>query len=793
MAKLQISSVYMRNFRSYGDYDTEVSLDSLGPTLILGEVADNPKKSNGAGKSSIADAIIWSLFGRLPYKQRPASHVVNNTTGKNCEVRLTTKDGHIITRTRNKKGHSDLLITQPDGKDISDSTNINAQQHLNRLFSLDYEVFTASVFFAQFGQPFLELPDVRRKKALERMLHLNRFDHYAEVAKEKITKLTTDQAQSTGEYDSLEQEILRVTRSIEQNIDLFNEYEVNRVKRVAEQEERFPEIDAEFAQKTIQLREQVAEAKAALDLIKTYDIDKLTRDWERHQQLCDKLTQAENRLQNIANEITRLEVQKDSLATTESADTDKDPNKLAEQLAEAQDGLGQCPNPDLDKLEKAWDKCNSITELLEKAEQSEQALRVKIAEITPKIEAEQQQIDEWNNRSGGVCPSCKQEITSEHALEMCAPSQDNLTKLRTRSNKLQGDLSQITDTKKKLKARLARLQPAETLETAKTQVKARELQESKITLLEQSIRDMKQQQEDDEKREREREQQVAEIDAEISRKQAYIVRRTTELEEARKKLDESAPEVTVREAEATKAQYDAQSQEISTLEKTLTDCTGQKEKAKEDVREEIKRIRGEANPYQKVIDNEKKSLEETKKKRAEAKKKVDQYNTLIRHIDYIRSAYSDRRKVKAHLLGRLIPFFNERVAYYLDVMECNCLLQFTSALQIKYDLWPYEMWSGGERKKIDLAMMFAIHDLHVSIYDQQCNIVVFDEVDGRLDQDGIDRFLGILFDELAAGDPQRSILVMSHKDVMRDAFASKIIVRKDKASEDGCSRIEEVR
>ena len=95
------------------------------------------------------------------------------------------------------------------------------------------------------------------------------------------------------------------------------------------------------------------------------------------------------------------------------------------------------------------------------------------------------------------------------------------------------------------------------------------------------------------------------------------------------------------------------------------------------------------------------------------------------------------------------------------------------------------MYSGGERKRIDLALMFAIHDLHVNIYGRQCNIQVFDEVDGRLDEDGVYKFMEVLNANFV--DPERPspILVISHKNEMRDAFPQHISVMK----KDGFSTI----
>jgi exonuclease SbcC len=126
----------------------------------------------------------------------------------------------------------------------------------------------------------------------------------------------------------------------------------------------------------------------------------------------------------------------------------------------------------------------------------------------------------------------------------------------------------------------------------------------------------------------------------------------------------------------------------------------------------------------------------------------------------------------------------------MDAFGCEYDLEFNSFLQTKSDQWPYEFWSGGEKTRINLAIQFAIFNLHQSIYESQCNVLVFDEVDGKLDTDGINGFVNLLYkdfiDSSNEGKPD-TILVISHKNEMRDMFPTKMLVVKDGR----VSRIEE--
>jgi len=209
---LELESVSFKNFMSYGDYLTTIKLSDLGQCLIVGEVAgeeDNQElydtqefvedksriKSNGAGKSCIPNAIMWCLFGKTMHSSNPGDKVVNFYTGKDCSVTIKFKSGDVITRTRNTDGKNELIYVKDgdENKFNADtlSTIKNQQTQLNRIFNLDWDLFCGSAFFTQYGKPWLEMADQSRKKAIERILHVDRFSFYASVAKSKCDKINS--------------------------------------------------------------------------------------------------------------------------------------------------------------------------------------------------------------------------------------------------------------------------------------------------------------------------------------------------------------------------------------------------------------------------------------------------------------------------------------------------------------------------------------------------------------------------------------------------------------------------
>ena len=76
--------VRWRNFLSTGNQFTEIQLDRNNTTLIIGE--------NGAGKSTILDALCFGLFGK-PFRNINKPQLLNSVNGGSCEVEVEFRIG----------------------------------------------------------------------------------------------------------------------------------------------------------------------------------------------------------------------------------------------------------------------------------------------------------------------------------------------------------------------------------------------------------------------------------------------------------------------------------------------------------------------------------------------------------------------------------------------------------------------------------------------------------------------------------------------------------------------------
>jgi len=583
---LEIQNVSWRNFMSYGEETSSLDLSELGQVLITGEIEDETqdglKKSNGSGKSTIPNVILWALFGRTMHSANPGDAVINHFIGKDCWVKITLKNGDSITRTRGLKGHNELLYAK-NGEENTLSTNKNLQQLLNKDLQLDWELFTSSAFFTQYSKSWLEMADNNRKKALERILRVDRFTFYATAAKSSAEKVDAKLSKINIKIESAKARIAKATTQIERNTQLRDNFEGSKTDRI----------------RSIQASVDVNQQKA--DVIKIPDLDKITQIWEVYTRINDKI----EAMKNDQNDILRK-------------------TKLVE---------------------------STINDLKSKAAS-------------------------WKNKKGKQCLSCMQDIDESHIQQHIEP-------LITQQATEEATLNDLMAEKSKLMQNISATES---------------------------------------------------------------------------KLAERKPKVTLREA---KSIIDEKNQLLKLINRDL---------------EHITKIENEQNPYTSSLDDLENSIVEDQTIITDSTQEKEQQELLYRHYTYLSKAYSERNKIKSYVFKEHIPFINQRLNHYLDMLNLDIKVNLTENLGLDSNMWGYDFQSGGERKRTDVAFMLAAFDFHEAMYGRQCNVLVLDEVDGRMDDDGIDGLINIIKQELSR--KAETILIISHRNQMHDVFDKEIKVTK---------------
>jgi exonuclease SbcC len=148
---------------------------------------------NGAGKSSLLDAMTWALWGRSRAKT-DAELVHQGQTEMRVEFTFALGEQvYRVVRARRvgKSANSllDLQAANPDGRlaSIGEATIPKTQEKINRVMRLTYETFTNSAYLLQgHADDFTSKRPTERKQVLADILGLQEWDVYEERAKEKI-------------------------------------------------------------------------------------------------------------------------------------------------------------------------------------------------------------------------------------------------------------------------------------------------------------------------------------------------------------------------------------------------------------------------------------------------------------------------------------------------------------------------------------------------------------------------------------------------------------------------------
>ena len=139
--------------------------------------------------------------------------------------------------------------------------------------------------------------------------------------------------------------------------------------------------------------------------------------------------------------------------------------------------------------------------------------------------------------------------------------------------------------------------------------------------------------------------------------------------------------------------------------------------------------------------------------------------------------------VKSFIVKKILDVLNNRLIYYLQKMDANCICRFNEyfeeeIINEKGEDCSYFNFSGAERKNIDLAILFTFMDMRRLQGDVAYNLVMFDELlDSSLDEKGVELVLNIIKERVETYS--ESIYIISHrKESVKAATGDVIILEK---------------
>ena len=188
------TTVRWKNFLSTGNAFTEIQLDQNPSTLIIGE--------NGAGKSTILDALCFVLFNK-PFRQISKSQLLNSINQREAvvEIEFTTQNKKIKIIRGIKPNIFEIYVD-----DVMINQNANAkdyQKHLEQqILKFNYRSFTQVVILGSSTfVPFMQLNSRARREVVEDILDIKIFSLMNLVLKTKVKEVNTNLTDSNYATD----------------------------------------------------------------------------------------------------------------------------------------------------------------------------------------------------------------------------------------------------------------------------------------------------------------------------------------------------------------------------------------------------------------------------------------------------------------------------------------------------------------------------------------------------------------------------------------------------------------
>jgi DNA repair protein SbcC/Rad50 len=428
-------------FLSYHD-PVELDFTSFDLACISGH--------NGAGKSSLLDAIIWSLFGEARGK---SSDVINlRQDVKAAEVALTFQHEDNVYRVqrtlpRNKNTLLEFQVrTQTGWKPLSEKTTRETQARIEQTLRLDFETFVNASFFLQGkADQFTQQNASKRKEVLSNILGLEMWEEYKNKTAEKRKALEREVDEIDGRIREIDAELaeedIRKARlaELESNLKQLTtartaqESILENIKRNAalvEEQRKLTAMLFDGLERARSAREGLEDRLAAkqadrhsyADLVhRAREVEAAHKAWQKSRKeledwdnIASQFREYEKDraplLEQIAVEKARLEQELEGLREQGKAIEDQflATRNLSAQIAYAKQLLSESEKR-LKEREQFQAQAQAARERQAELKAENEALKADMNEL-------KERIDSLRAAEGASCPLCGQELSPEHRL-----------------------------------------------------------------------------------------------------------------------------------------------------------------------------------------------------------------------------------------------------------------------------------------------------------------------------------------------------------------------------------------
>ena len=186
---INFKKIKWKNFLSTGNQWTEIDFQKSATNLIIG--------TNGAGKSTVLDALTFSLFNK-PFRKINKPQLVNTTNERDCvvEIEFSVNNKDYLVRRGIKPNVFDIEV---NGVALHKEADDRANQRIleENILKVNYKSFTQIVILGSTNfVPFMQLNSANRREVIEDLLDIRIFSAMNGLLKDKMRNLK-EQIKST--------------------------------------------------------------------------------------------------------------------------------------------------------------------------------------------------------------------------------------------------------------------------------------------------------------------------------------------------------------------------------------------------------------------------------------------------------------------------------------------------------------------------------------------------------------------------------------------------------------------
>jgi len=177
MKQVDFKRIEIENFLSVGNETVAIDFKT-GLNIITGINNDKDGSRNGVGKTTIADALFYCLFGET-IRELKKEEIVNNINQKKCRVKLdfeVSENGVTDVYSLERKIAPTKLALEKNGGDVTESSMVKTTERVSKIIGANADVFRHAVIMTVNGTvPFMAQSKVEKRKFCEGLFNLGMF------------------------------------------------------------------------------------------------------------------------------------------------------------------------------------------------------------------------------------------------------------------------------------------------------------------------------------------------------------------------------------------------------------------------------------------------------------------------------------------------------------------------------------------------------------------------------------------------------------------------------------------